>query len=134
MTINNIEYEIGIYDLEGNFIDSTDDWDVLINTFKISKNDIINYLKGNYIKSGIYQLSFKDKNKISSRLPSKIADASNLSNGNLIPVAKYYNNKLITCYKSISEASRLTGLDVGNIGRSCIKGHKVTIYTFKYIQ
>ena len=134
MTINNIDYEIGIYDLEGNFIDSTDDWDVLETIFGLDKTNVINYFRRNYTTSKIYQLVFKKVNEIGGRLPLKIADATNLIRSNITPVAKYYNNKLITSYKSISDASRLTGLNTGNIAQSCIKGYKVGIFNFKYIQ
>ena len=136
MIINNIEYEIGIYDLEGNFIDSTDNWDVLEKTFKISPTEVKNYLVQNYNKIKHYQLIFKDLNKNSSRLPFKTGDVTKLNTNHrsFVPVAKYYNNKLITSYKSTAEASKLTGLDGGNISQSCNKGCKVGIFNFKYIQ
>ena len=135
MEINNIDYEIGIYDLEGHFIDSTDSWEVLEKEFCIFKNDIYSYIacSNNVVKK--FQIRLKNK-VYQSGLPFKVGDISCLYNSKSYkkPVAKYYKNKLICVYDSITQASELNDLKKPNISNSCIKGCRVGIYHFKYVE
>ena len=135
MKISNIDYEIGIYDLEGHFIDITDSWEVLEKDFGIFKNDIYAYIPG--CNNTIRKFQIRLKNKIYlSGLPSKIGDISHLC-GHVNPkkpVAKYYKNKLIAVYDSVTQASELNGLERGSISNSCIKNCRASIYHFKYIE
>ena len=136
MKINDIEYEIGIYDLEGNFIDSTSDWDVLEKEFKINKTNVKSYLNCNSSFTGSYQLKFINTKLISVKFPVRIGDVIGLNNAGKPerPIAKYYKNKLITIYKTINEAEEKTKINRGTIFYSCTKGFKAGVYTFKYIQ
>jgi len=136
MEINKIEYEIGVYDLEGHFIDSSDDWEYLEKQFNLFKTNIrIGLLKNSSIISN-YQLVLKNKNIESSVLPLCVGNVTTLITGGnkQKAVAKYYNDKLICVYNSISEASSLTFIPQGSISQSCISGWKSNAFQFKYIE
>lgn len=136
MEVNKIEYEIGIYDLEGHFIDSTDNWECLLSEFNLSKENVRIGIIKNSVIFDKFQLRLKEKNKISSVLPLAIGNVTDLSNvgDKEKPVAKYYKDKLICVYKSVSEASKNTYISQGSISQSCISGFKSNVFNFKYIQ
>lgn len=134
MEINKIEYKIGVYDLEGHFIDSSDSWEYLEKEFDLQKSDIKNYIHRNSNFTGIYQLKIIIKNH-SRGLPNTIGNVDSRNSGmHKRPVAKYYNDKLISVYPDMNKAGDLTGISPGNIASSCIKGHKAGAFTFKYIE
>lgn len=136
MEINKIDYEIGIYDLEGHFIDSSDNWEYIEAEFGLTKELIRSYKAHLSTSLKNYQLVFKPILVESSIMPALVGDVTKTSHGiKRIPIGKYYKDKLICVYSSISEAEELTNINKGNISRSCKEGHKAGgIYTFKYIE
>jgi len=136
MEINKIDYIIGIYDLEGHFIDSSDNSEYLEKEFELTKQIIRSYKTCLSTSVKNYQLVFKPVLTKSCILPVIIGDVTKSNHGvKRIPIAKYYKDKLICVYFSMSEAEELTNINKGNISRSCKEGYKAgEIYTFKYIE
>ena len=135
MEINKIDYEIGIYDLEGHFIDSTDSWEYLEKEFKLPEVHVRNYLTMNSNYIDIYQLKLRKVN-IKSSLPVQIGNVvySQSSGKKKAPVGKYYKNALVSVYTSINEASELSNIDKGSIHKSISKGCRAKGFKFKYIE
>ena len=136
MEINKINYEIGVYDLESHFIDSSESYEYLEKEFEITKQQIRTYKTQLLTSIKNYQLVFKPVLINSASLPILAGDITKSIHGTKrIPVAKYYKDKLICVYFSMSEAEELTNINRGNISNSCKTSQKAGgIYTFKYIE
>ena len=135
MEIKGIDYEIGIYDLEGHFIDIIDSWEVLEKDFGILKQDLYHYVfAGNNTVKG-FQVRLRDKSHLNS-LVGKIGDVTGIYDNKNIkkPVAKYYKGRLLCVYDSMNQAEKLTGISLGAIFNSCSKNSKAKCFTFKYVE
>ena len=132
MLIKNEECELGVYDLEGNFVTSFTTWEEFEESFGIDRDYINKYLANSENRLGALQFRTKIINKVSSKLLLQIGSVYDLCSTKKVKVGKYYNNELIAVYNSINEAERLTKIQ--GISQSCAKGCKANGFNFKKIE
>lgn len=127
-----MEYVIGLYDLEGNFIDkfsSTNDLSDFLGIDHLLIYPCLNSGSGILIKK--FQII---KKTTKNQLPVSIGNVVNRITGINKPIGKYYNGVLICVYNSVNEAAQKTGINKGNISRSANSSLKASIFNFKYIK
>lgn len=133
MKISKIDYDVAVYDIEGYFLFSTNNKKDL-HDLGITSDQITYYKNYNANYISCYQLRFlrKDLHGEHTLFPLRIGDISNLSNNNVL-VAKYFNDRFITSYNSISEASKKTKISESCIYQSINKQCKTKGFNFKVL-
>ena len=143
-SLNNLYWKIRdsaiiVYDLEGNFLSTYahreeffKDLEPLMDR---NRKSISSYISNNQVNNSI--LSFQIRNiqdGHSERLLMSIGSVWNIINANVeIPVAKYYKSKLISIYKSITEASKKNNIEKSQISRN-LNIREVNGFMFKTIE
>lgn len=108
-----------------------------LETYYIQKYDSINNGYNSYLGNGVHLLP-KTQRQYKSCCPPPIKYPSQEEGARrqFKPVAQYdLDSNYITSYKSLSEASRCTGIHLSNISRCC-KGQtsRVRKFVFKFIE
>lgn len=123
-------FKVAIYDLEGYFITVVNGIKEASELTKASRGNISSCINGMLISSNNFQFR-----RAEPRYATKIGDVSILKNGqnNEMPVAKYFEGKLICVYSTLREAEEKNNINSGSISISSNKGYKAGIYYFKII-
>ena len=132
MLIRNEECELGVYDLEGNFVTSFTTWEELYDNFEIDSNYINKYFRNFENRFGVLQFRTRIIEHTSSKMPVQIGAVYDICGTKKCKVGKYFNNKLIAVYDSINEAERRTKIQ--GISQSCAKGCKAGGFNFKKLE
>lgn len=118
-----------IYDLEGNMLQDYETRKEMYDTLKLSDSAVSICIKGGSNYTGNYQIREGEKDK----LPLKVGDVSmtNSSGRAMVPVAKYWNGRLVATYSTISEASTKNKMNPGFISLSMSRDRAYKGFTFK---
>lgn len=122
------ERQVRIYDYEGNWLEDTTLEQAIIKT-KNCHSAIAEVMKGKTSSSNHFQFRELTPGKTNKKLASLVNDPRS----DTTPIAKYWDNKLICVYNSISEAAKCNGTVPGSIGRSTINGTKLNGFIYKKI-
>lgn len=122
-----------MYDLEGHLLEVFDvkNASELATKLKIPISSLHKVLKGTNISTNGRQ--FKNV-LLEKEIRKNIGDVTYFSkygNGGNVPVIKYYKGKVITVYKSISEASEKNSIQIDVISK-CLTGTRKTAGGFEW--
>lgn len=118
------------YDLEGNYLYTWEQRTIrhIAECLSIDETDLSRAINNKIETAGNFQWRVQDRD----RVPMKISQAYDVM-GSMpeIPIAKYYNDRLISTYNSIKEAAYKTRLDDSGISR-CINGEEKQVNGFVF--
>jgi len=117
-----------LYDTEGHFLENFESLSELAVFLKVAQPEISQCINMERLTVNGFQVR-KRTNKIQ---PERIGDVTGLR-ANTFCVAKYWNDRLITVYRSINDASEANGISSGNISACIENGWKSKGFTFKRI-
>ncbi len=121
-------YVIGVYDLEGHYLDVFDSINECADALKIDYNDVWNVCKGDSVKGKSYQFAIRGTIDL---LPTSMNEWKKGRKKDLTPIAKYYKGKFVCVYNSITEAAAKNDINVGNIHR-VLSGELKRIRNFEF--
>lgn len=122
-------FDISIYDMEGNYVTTVFGVKVASELTGATRPNISSCLSCYNTHANGFQFRKAKGNPMIN-----IGDVSNIQGSpKKRPVSKWFEDNLITVYKSIALASKKNGIPTGSIHESCDKGYKAGIYNFKYV-
>ena len=131
ITKENISKAVRCYDLEGSMLEDFMSLRDAAKATKVGENLISNCVNARINYAGCFQFRF-----IKTVTPERIGSVLYVYNGGRFhtPVAKYWKNKLICVYNSISEANDKNDIPDGHISlHLSSKMATVKGFTFKFI-
>lgn len=131
--VENLYYDISesairAFDAEGNFLDDFYDVGDASRKIGINNGNISSCLRGNVVHSSGFQFR-KLKGIHVKSLPSIHTDRR----ADRCPIGKYWNDRLICVYNSITEAAEANLLEPAHVGAAEARGSKIKGFIFKKI-
>lgn len=118
--------KVMLFDLEGNFLQEYDSLTELCDAIKVHQPQVTACINGQSLSCGGFQV----RKKFPTRNIYKIGDITGVR-ANTFMVGKYWNDRLISTYSSILEASVKNDVEAGNISNAITSGWKVNGFTYK---
>jgi len=116
-----------LYDNEGYFLQECESLSECASLIKSAQSHISHAITGKMLSVNGFQIRQK-----TDRYPLRIGDLSG-ERAHTFVIGKYWNGKLVTVYKSIKQASEITGISSGNISGAISKGYRCKGFEFKKI-
>lgn len=134
LNFDNLELEINdfairVYDYEGNFLKDYPNKNAFCDELNVEYplyNGIYTVCKGGQLECNNFQFRFLNCNP-----KLKLATLTNVCRPDVVPIAKYFDNRLISVYNSITEAFEKTNISIIEIWESLDRNKIINGFLFK---
>ena len=134
---DNLEYQINpfslrVFDMEGNWLDDYVDLPSFNNAFNLNITSAYRNAYGGAISTQGFQFRYLRVNNQVNNI-KQIPSALNKMRSDTTPVIKYWGDKLICVYNSITEAAECNQLEVEQVWESYGRNKEIKGFLFKKI-